>query len=216
MAGLRCRLLRRKLTEYLDGELAAKARAGVEKHLSTCRQCRKLLSYLREEYAAAEFVVRRPAPQDFADKVMARLQSEPSPRTKMLRPGSLPLRRMLWATATLAALLLLVGHFAGRPPGVPAETKTAKVGSAVALTSSELLELGTLQEENGQWEEALANYQAAADDNDKETRSDALLAAGRVYEKLGFPIAALEAFDKALSQQATPSPAARREKNENV
>jgi anti-sigma factor RsiW len=217
MAGLICRLVRRRLTEYLDQEISAKARRGVEHHLTSCEQCQKLLSRQREEYAVAELVVRRPAPAGFTERTMARLQREVSPAKQIRRSRPLPLKRMAWATAALAVLVVLAGRFALMPSKAgldktPNTIAAPATGNATVLTASELLELGTLQEENGQLEDALTTYQSAAEY--KETRSDALFAAGRVYEELGFPTAALEAFDKALSQQAAP--ADRRDKDENV
>jgi tetratricopeptide (TPR) repeat protein len=212
MAGAICRLLRRKLDDYLDGELAPPTRGEVERHLEACPPCQALLSDRKREYAAAELIVRRAAPEDFVGKVMARLSSEPQPRATWLHPRRLPLRRMVWAAAALAVVALLAGRFTGRS-SAPTSGKP-EVATASTLSGSELLELGALQEENGQLEAALATYQAAAEY--KETRADALMATGRIYEELGFPSAALEAFDKALSQQANPSPADRRNTDENV
>jgi len=40
LVGLRCRRVRRRCWRYLDGTLSARARAGVERHLVGCGECR--------------------------------------------------------------------------------------------------------------------------------------------------------------------------------
>jgi tetratricopeptide (TPR) repeat protein len=98
--------------------------------------------------------------------------------------------------------------------GAPDETKPAaptrvrRVTRAAPASSPDLLELASQQEQSGQWEEALATYQKAT--GQEATRYDALLAMGRIYETMGFPIAAIEAFDEALTTQAEIAPVNRR------
>nr|NIM06699.1 hypothetical protein [Armatimonadota bacterium]NIO98180.1 hypothetical protein [Armatimonadota bacterium]NIT31905.1 hypothetical protein [Armatimonadota bacterium] len=69
------------------------------------------------------------------------------------------------------------------------------------LTADEWLELAAYEEDEGSLEEALAAYEAAAEE--PEAREVALLGVGRVYEKMGFMIAALEAYDEALAVSAS-------------
>ena len=87
-------------------------------------------------------------------------------------------------------------------------TGVRKVVRAASTGSTDLLELASQQEQSGQWEEALVTYQKAADQ--EAVRYDALLAMGRIYETMGFPIAAIEAFDEALATQIDTTPGNRR------
>jgi len=91
-------------------------------------------------------------------------------------------------------------------PTTPAGAR--RVARATPASSTDLLELASQQEQSGEWEEALLTYQEAADQ--EATRCDALLAMGRIYETMGFPIAAIEAFDEALATQVDTAPGNRR------
>ncbi len=42
----RCREIRAQMSDYLDGELDARAAAGVERHLRWCPNCRRMLKNL--------------------------------------------------------------------------------------------------------------------------------------------------------------------------
>jgi hypothetical protein len=44
LTGLRCRQVRRRCWRYLDGTLSARARAGVERHLVGCVECRAVFA----------------------------------------------------------------------------------------------------------------------------------------------------------------------------
>jgi len=94
-------------------------------------------------------------------------------------------------------------------PGRAAPEQAAKSGAAeegviAEATADELLETAASAEESGQLEEALADYQAAAEE--PEVRQAALFGAGRVYEKMGMAVAAIQAFDEALASEEESSP----------
>jgi len=74
MAGLRCWRVSRRLWEYLDGEIAGRLHQRVEGHLRECDDCQGLLSRLKEEAAAARLIEPISPPEDFAAKVMRRLE----------------------------------------------------------------------------------------------------------------------------------------------
>jgi anti-sigma factor RsiW len=60
------RWARRRMSDYLDGELPAAARARIEHHLGECAGCRRLLAELRR---TVEGLRRLPAPSAGADAV---------------------------------------------------------------------------------------------------------------------------------------------------
>lgn len=53
-----------RMSGYLDGDLAARARARMERHLSECQDCRRLLAGLR---LVVDGLHRLSAPSDGAD-----------------------------------------------------------------------------------------------------------------------------------------------------
>jgi anti-sigma factor RsiW len=65
-----------QLSAYLDGELGARGRARVGRHIERCPQCRRLLQGLRETVAllSARSPVREPAPVQLVSAVRARLR----------------------------------------------------------------------------------------------------------------------------------------------
>jgi anti-sigma factor RsiW len=54
------------MSDYLDGELAASGRARMERHLSECEECRRLLAGLRR---TVDLLHRHVAPGDQVDPV---------------------------------------------------------------------------------------------------------------------------------------------------
>lgn len=61
--GSACAPWRRAITLFLDGELSGEARAGLEQHLRTCRQCRgeiELRRVMRSEWAGAMSIASTP------------------------------------------------------------------------------------------------------------------------------------------------------------
>ncbi|MCU0656139.1 MAG: zf-HC2 domain-containing protein [Polyangiaceae bacterium] len=75
VAGLRCSAVLELLSDYLDGELAPEARAGVEAHVAGCNVCERFGA----RFAAAVQTLRKlPAPagqEGAADRLKARLGS---------------------------------------------------------------------------------------------------------------------------------------------
>jgi putative zinc finger protein len=101
---------RERLSAYLDGELRAAERAGVEAHLAACPECTALLAELAAvDEAAAALPVD--APEGYFDTFPARVRSRLQPRGARPRPREtgLSLRRLpAWTWAAAAALLLAV------------------------------------------------------------------------------------------------------------
>jgi tetratricopeptide (TPR) repeat protein len=79
---------------------------------------------------------------------------------------------------------------------VVAEAPQPAASEETELTTDEWLETAAYEEEEGNLDEALAAYEAAAEE--PQAREVALLGIGRVYEKMGLMAAAIEAYDEAL------------------
>lgn len=123
---------KRLLSEYLDGSLAGRARARLERHLEQCAECREELAELR----GTVLLLRQLAtpveePSDFlATRVLARIEAgETAPRwTDRVREGARALLSGPWAPAAIAVTVLFVVATALRveidvklPPGEPEE-----------------------------------------------------------------------------------------------
>jgi hypothetical protein len=97
-----CTRCRERLSEYLDGLLAAPERGEVDAHLAGCAECRRELDLWRATVQAMAELPRSGAPQGFGARVMARLGAgaEAAPE----RPRILS----LWVRALPVAALVLV------------------------------------------------------------------------------------------------------------
>ena len=60
----RCRQVRAQMSDYLDGELDARAAAGVERHVRWCPNCRRMLENLRRTVAGLGALRDLPTPAD--------------------------------------------------------------------------------------------------------------------------------------------------------
>jgi hypothetical protein len=116
-----------RLSGYLDGDLDARTRAGLEAHLPTCAECRGLLDDLRAVAARAAALEDRPPAADLWPGIARRLDEKSPGFTQRL---------MTWATgfrialtlpqiAAAAALLVVVSGgavwmLANRPATAPA------------------------------------------------------------------------------------------------
>jgi anti-sigma factor RsiW len=114
---MRCRAVEGRLSEYLDGNLSARARTRLESHLETCGACRRQCQELRQtvRLVAEHGPLRCPA--DCRSAVLARLGTVEPARTRLWLP-----RPALWLgtglAATAAACVLAVGIY-HRPGPVP-------------------------------------------------------------------------------------------------
>lgn len=95
-------LCREDLSAYLDGQLAPRERARVEKHLKACAQCRAELETLRHTVALLRMVPTVKPPRSFLLPA-GELSRQPSARRQRFAYASLRL-----ATAVATALLVLV------------------------------------------------------------------------------------------------------------
>ncbi len=134
-----------QLSAYLDGELAAPARARLDAHLSGCAECPALLADLRAIVAAAPHYPGRAPERDLWQGIEARLEgavvvpiARNSPRAA--QPSG---RRFGWTQLIAASLVMtavgggaawLALRHAPQPPGLvalpPAEVKTVAFADA--------------------------------------------------------------------------------------
>ncbi len=94
------------LSAFVDGELAEAERAALEAHLNECEGCRRWLSELGAMRAAFDTLEEEPAPDGFAEGVMARLQEQKRPARRRAR-GWMGL--VACAAVALVALSVLPG-----------------------------------------------------------------------------------------------------------
>lgn len=112
---MRCRKAYKLMSAYLDEELSAGERTGVEAHLACCRTCAAQYHSLREVRRLLSGTERFAAPTGFSRRVMARL--EPAPRLV-----SAPFFIRFAEAAVLFLVIgigVVLGRFVTPPPGVP-------------------------------------------------------------------------------------------------
>lgn len=133
----RCRYWRNRIPEAIYGELDAKTREKMERHLAGCRGCAGIYAGMA---AAVRKMEARPAPDrepEFWAGYWDRLESRMALETDVSRPFALP----VWAYGTAAALLLIaLGIFIGRTFLRP----VAELPTLARTTSSEAVAGGRL------------------------------------------------------------------------
>ncbi|MFP4176319.1 MAG: anti-sigma factor family protein [Candidatus Brocadiia bacterium] len=110
---MRCQDFYRHIDAYMTGELGEDTREQMEKHLSSCRDCRAALDdayHIRAAFAAGD---TPPVPEGFHESVMARAREENGVKE---RPGILDpfghlsmLETPLRAAAVAAGVIVALG-----------------------------------------------------------------------------------------------------------
>lgn len=99
-----------RLSEYLDGELAAPDRAELEAHLSLCEECAETLEALRTVAGRARHLETPPLTEDLWPAIEARIAAGSKGRIFRLRPSAFRFTLSLpQAAAAALALTLLSG-----------------------------------------------------------------------------------------------------------
>lgn len=104
---MRCFLVRRRLSAYIDGELRPRAAGKLESHLSGCPRCaaeHERMSEIHRWFAAAQ---RFSAPPGFPAAVMAKARTRPE---RAFRPAPLLAR---FAAAAAVVLAIAAGAVSG-------------------------------------------------------------------------------------------------------
>lgn len=126
-----------RLSEYLDEELGAGERAGVEAHLDACAECRATLDELRRVVARAETLTDAPPGADLWPAIAARIGgplAAPPPlwrrRLSFTLPQALAAGLMLMLASAAGVWLLVSGNGvapAGGPEPPPATVARASL-----------------------------------------------------------------------------------------
>lgn len=101
--------IRDKLSEYIDGSIAAQERAEVESHLKTCQQCSDALQELRKTIEHIKTVEEIEPPTWMTKKIMATVRAETEKKSWVQR-FFLPLSIKLPIQA-IAVVFLAIGAF---------------------------------------------------------------------------------------------------------
>ncbi len=118
------------LSAYLDGELSAEDRAGVETWLDSSAECRQLLDELRSVRSSMESLPRHKLATDLGPAVLRRAErgvlgdAQPPGVAGKITPGTLARnwwsrggwRRLVWPAAAIAAALLIALFDSDRKP----------------------------------------------------------------------------------------------------
>jgi hypothetical protein len=137
-----CRDVRDKLFDYLDGNLNNRIATSVEAHLATCDACRRELERCRATLALLSQAKVEP-PEDFKDKVMARIaaegtgpDSDTAKQARVLTPHRIFARR--FGTFAAAAVLIAVMAVGWRVlPAFLQKTDLAKAEEAELYSSEQ-------------------------------------------------------------------------------
>ncbi|MFP4028414.1 MAG: anti-sigma factor family protein [Candidatus Brocadiia bacterium] len=142
---MRCHDCYRHIDAYMTGELDEDAREQMEKHLSSCRECRAALDDARRIQAAFDAENTPPIPEGFHESVMARARDENGGKERpgILDPfGHLPMLETPLRAAVVAAgviLALAIGILVGRDLAeVTAGPQTQMAGQEKTDTASNL------------------------------------------------------------------------------
>lgn len=145
-----CRTFRKKLEDYLQGEMDFPARFGMERHAQQCYACGKEIKDALRLREMAKTLVRVKAPADFEAALLARLQKAGvRRRSSMLwRFLTLGLDRVSWrllAAGAAVAAVAIVGIYLF--VGAQGESPT-RVSESDALPPARALEAGGTSADN--------------------------------------------------------------------
>ena len=147
-----------QLSDYLDGDLSAAERNGVEEHLRSCAACAAVLNDLTRVVARAASVEARPPHADLWAGIADRLESGAAPASARVMPfARREARRFAFTVPQLAAAAALLMAVSGgvaweiaarSPEGLrhTASGPAATAGSEVALGAGQGVAQGAGQE----------------------------------------------------------------------
>jgi anti-sigma factor RsiW len=109
---MKCSQVQRKLSAYLDGEVADKERKVIEEHIKTCTHCSEELASLTELGTTLEGLEGIQVPAYFRTHVTQRIKDQISLQIPVIEK----IRRMVFPIAATAAFVisLLFGNYIGR------------------------------------------------------------------------------------------------------
>ncbi len=108
-----CRLLRKHLDVYVDGELDPATQIEFERHIAVCAGCQELLTFQRAFKAELrQRLAPGPAPESLRARIHVALEHAPPPETVM-RPERAPIFRWVpvrpsWGVSAAAAAVMVI------------------------------------------------------------------------------------------------------------
>jgi len=138
---MKCQAARKRITDYIDGQLAPAVMERVEAHLAGCHACRRECDEIRATVRLVSQLGRLSCPADIRAAVLPRLRSAPARGTRFTWPSlSLALRAGVAATAAAGAVAAVVAALVFRPaepsrtlvpvPPVASQRAPASAGAA--------------------------------------------------------------------------------------
>jgi anti-sigma factor RsiW len=138
---VRCRSTRRRISEFVDGDLEQGRTARLERHIGSCLECRALLKDFRAIREAAGRLETPAVPDDAWLKVRAGLREKRSPN-----PGAFP--RLPRLAPVAAAFLIIFGA------GIVFVLMRGPAGDRKAVRKDEQYTLSRLDEAERIYEQA--------------------------------------------------------------
>lgn len=133
---MKCSKVQALLSEYVDNALSARDTWEVERHLSICHECTRMVNELRRIVAVLSEAPRYEVSPDFMERLQARLFAlEPEPTRKtwgdylghLFRPRALP----AWGAGLAYTVLLLMIWLLPRSSGVQNGLPNVDAGPSV-------------------------------------------------------------------------------------
>jgi cell division protein FtsN len=109
-----CAGIQEQLSEYIDGALDETTARTIEKHISTCKDCKETLASLRAVVKDLNTLEQMQAPADFLEKIHRRMEPR-SQANRLLRklfvPFKVKIPLQLAAAVAVSILVVLVFNF---------------------------------------------------------------------------------------------------------
>jgi Putative zinc-finger/Predicted integral membrane protein (DUF2275) len=106
-----CSGIQERLSEYIDGALDETTARTVEKHISTCKDCKETVASLRTVVNELKALEQMPAPADFLEKIHQRMEPRPQANRlfrKLFVPIKAKIPLQLAAAVAVSILVVLV------------------------------------------------------------------------------------------------------------
>jgi anti-sigma factor RsiW len=128
-----------RLSEYLDGELPAAERVGLEEHLKTCPDCPAILADLRRVVARAAVMDVHMPPRDLWPGIAGRIGATPPGIRRTARRWSFSLPQLAAAAIalmTMSGSAVWLARSSGSAPTIPIATEASPVTTPAAIHAS--------------------------------------------------------------------------------
>ena len=127
---MKCRHVQERLAAYQDGEIGGKEREQIASHLEQCPACRKAYAELEQVWQKLANIPEIEASPGFEQRLIARIRTEPEPRT-LWGFSWFSWAYRIYPAPAMAAVILLIGLALG---GVLGNALVSGLASAPAPT----------------------------------------------------------------------------------